>query len=80
MKVLVVFLFGIKIVLLLNMLLWRKDQKQNHLLPFFNFRYWILDVSKVHASGSNAWDTAVHDASEEYKHRMVNQETCGHVF
>lgn len=34
-------------------------------------RYWILDVSKVYASGSNAWDTAVHDASEEYKHRMV---------
>lgn len=31
----------------------------------------MLDVSKVYASGSNAWDTAVHDASEEYKHRMV---------
>jgi len=35
-------------------------------------RYWMLDVSKVHASsGSNAWDTAVHNASEEYKQRMV---------
>lgn len=33
----------------------------------------MLDVSKVYASGSNAWDTAVHDASEEYKHRMVNK-------
>jgi len=32
----------------------------------------MLDVSKVHASsGSNAWDTAVHNASEEYKQRMV---------
>lgn len=37
-------------------------------------RYWMLDVSKVYASGSNAWDTAVHDASEEYKHRMVRDE------
>ncbi|XP_045913951.1 transmembrane protein 222 isoform X2 [Micropterus dolomieu] len=35
-------------------------------------KYWMLDVSKVYASGSNAWDTAVHDASEEYKHRMHN--------
>lgn len=35
-------------------------------------RYWMLDVSKVHASsGSNAWDSAVHNASEEYKQRMV---------
>ncbi|KAM4629903.1 transmembrane protein 222 isoform 2-T2 [Polymixia lowei] len=33
-------------------------------------KYWMLDVGKVYASGSNAWDTAVHDASEEYKHRM----------
>lgn len=39
-------------------------------LPFF-LRYWMLDVSKVYASGSNAWDTAVHNASEEYKQRMV---------
>lgn len=32
----------------------------------------MLDVSKVHASsGSNTWDTAVHNASEEYKQRMV---------
>lgn len=38
----------------------------------FHCRYWMLDVSKVYGSGSNAWDTAVHDASEEYKHRMVN--------
>lgn len=34
-------------------------------------RYWKLDPSKVFATGANAWDTAVHDASEEYKHRMV---------
>lgn len=38
----------------------------------FDRRYWMLDVGKVYASGSNAWDTAVRDASEEYKHRMVN--------
>ncbi len=31
----------------------------------------MLDVSKVYASGSNVWDTAVHNASEEYKQRMV---------
>ncbi|XDV34444.1 hypothetical protein PO909_004602 [Leuciscus waleckii] len=36
-------------------------------------KYWMLDVSKVHASsGSNTWDTAVHNASEEYKQRMHN--------
>lgn len=35
-------------------------------------KYWMLDVSRVYTSGSNAWDTAVHDASEEYKHRMHN--------
>ncbi|XP_029023277.1 transmembrane protein 222 [Betta splendens] len=35
-------------------------------------KYWMLDVSKVYANGANAWDTAVHDASEEYKHRMHN--------
>ncbi|XP_031644573.1 transmembrane protein 222 isoform X2 [Oncorhynchus kisutch] len=35
-------------------------------------KYWMLDVAKVYASGSNAWDTAVHDASEEYKNRMHN--------
>lgn len=34
-------------------------------------RYWKLDPAQVYASGPNAWDTAVHDASEEYKHRMV---------
>lgn len=33
----------------------------------------MLDVSKVYTSGTNAWDRAVHDASEEYKHRMVRQ-------
>lgn len=44
--------------------------------PLFGCRYWVLDVSKVYASGSNAWDTAVHDASEEYKHRMVNKCSC----
>uniref|UniRef100_A0A8B9X2Z2 Transmembrane protein 222 n=1 Tax=Bos mutus grunniens TaxID=30521 RepID=A0A8B9X2Z2_BOSMU len=35
-------------------------------------RYWKLDPAQVYASGPNAWDTAVHDASEEYKHRMHN--------
>ncbi|XP_027720728.1 transmembrane protein 222 isoform X2 [Vombatus ursinus] len=35
-------------------------------------KYWKLDPSKVHASRPNAWDTAVHEASEEYKHRMHN--------
>ncbi|XP_054148190.1 transmembrane protein 222 [Melozone crissalis] len=35
-------------------------------------KYWKLDPSKVCAPGANAWDTAVHDASEEYKHRMHN--------
>uniref|UniRef100_A0AAY4BGP7 Transmembrane protein 222b n=2 Tax=Denticeps clupeoides TaxID=299321 RepID=A0AAY4BGP7_9TELE len=35
-------------------------------------KYWMLDVSKVYASGSDAWDCAVHDASEEYKRRMHN--------
>ncbi|KAJ8340798.1 hypothetical protein SKAU_G00330890 [Synaphobranchus kaupii] len=35
-------------------------------------KYWKLDISKVYGSGSNAWDTAVHDASEEYKNRMHN--------
>ncbi|KAJ8334916.1 hypothetical protein SKAU_G00405550 [Synaphobranchus kaupii] len=35
-------------------------------------KYWKLDVGKVHASGSNAWDLAVRDASEAYKHRMHN--------
>ncbi|XP_032158070.1 transmembrane protein 222 isoform X1 [Mustela erminea] len=33
-------------------------------------KYWKLDPAQVYASGPNAWDTAVHDASEEYKHRM----------
>ncbi|NXK95884.1 TM222 protein, partial [Formicarius rufipectus] len=35
-------------------------------------KYWKLDPNKVYATGANAWDTAVHDASEEYKHRMHN--------
>ncbi|XP_061616765.1 transmembrane protein 222 [Phyllopteryx taeniolatus] len=35
-------------------------------------KYWMLDVSKVYAGGLSAWDMAVHDASEEYKHRMHN--------
>lgn len=39
-------------------------------------RYWKLDPSKVCATGPNAWDTAVHDASEEYKHRMVQLLPC----
>ncbi|XP_035759871.1 transmembrane protein 222 isoform X1 [Egretta garzetta] len=36
------------------------------------YQYWKLDPSKVYSTGPNAWDTAVHDASEEYKHRMHN--------
>ncbi|KFV85162.1 Transmembrane protein 222, partial [Struthio camelus australis] len=35
-------------------------------------KYWKLDPSKVYSTSPNAWDTAVHDASEEYKHRMHN--------
>ncbi|NXD16773.1 TM222 protein, partial [Nothocercus nigrocapillus] len=35
-------------------------------------RYWKLDPGKVYSTSPNAWDTAVHDASEEYKHRMHN--------
>lgn len=46
------------------------DQCPVH-LPF-PFRFWKLDPGQVYASGPNAWDTAVHDASEEYKHRMHN--------
>lgn len=39
-------------------------------------RYWKLDPGKVYSSSPNAWDTAVHDASEEYKHRMVQLCVC----
>ncbi|XP_019403511.1 PREDICTED: transmembrane protein 222 isoform X3 [Crocodylus porosus] len=35
-------------------------------------KYWKLDPNKVYSTSPNAWDTAVHDASEEYKHRMHN--------
>ncbi|CAJ0937359.1 unnamed protein product [Ranitomeya imitator] len=35
-------------------------------------KYWQLDSSLVYASGPNPWDTAVNEASEEYKHRMHN--------
>ncbi|XP_037058931.1 transmembrane protein 222 isoform X3 [Peromyscus leucopus] len=35
-------------------------------------KFWKLDPAQVYASGPNAWDAAVHDASEEYKHRMHN--------
>lgn len=35
-------------------------------------KYWKLDADKVYASGPNAWDTSVNDASEEYKQRMHN--------
>ncbi|KAM4045697.1 transmembrane protein 222 isoform 2-T2 [Anomaloglossus baeobatrachus] len=35
-------------------------------------KYWQLDPNLVYASGPNPWDTAVHEASEEYKHRMHN--------
>ncbi|KAE8623940.1 hypothetical protein XENTR_v10005783 [Xenopus tropicalis] len=42
------------------------------LLSPFSFRYWQLDPSLIRANGSNPWDTAVNDASEEYKHHMHN--------
>ncbi|XP_040193781.1 transmembrane protein 222 isoform X1 [Rana temporaria] len=35
-------------------------------------KYWQLDPNLVYANGPNPWDTAVHEASEEYKHRMHN--------
>ncbi|PIO24939.1 hypothetical protein AB205_0004150 [Aquarana catesbeiana] len=34
--------------------------------------YWQLDPNLVYANGPNPWDTAVNEASEEYKHRMHN--------
>ncbi|KAJ8320291.1 hypothetical protein KUTeg_001878 [Tegillarca granosa] len=34
-------------------------------------KYWQLDMSRVR-DGKDAWDKAVHEASEEYKHRMHN--------
>lgn len=43
----------------------------------FPGRYWKLDPTQVYTSGPNAWDTAVHDASEEYKHRMVGAGSPG---
>ncbi|XP_036112901.1 transmembrane protein 222 isoform X3 [Molossus molossus] len=48
---------------------WCPTQRQS---VGFLSRYWKLDPARVYASGPNAWDTAVHDASEEYKHRMHN--------
>ncbi|XP_043940335.1 transmembrane protein 222 isoform X2 [Protopterus annectens] len=35
-------------------------------------KYWKLDPGKVYSNVPNAWDAAVHDASEEYRHRMHN--------
>ncbi|XP_030074305.1 transmembrane protein 222 [Microcaecilia unicolor] len=35
-------------------------------------KYWKLDSTKVYSTSQSAWDTAVHEASEEYKHRMHN--------
>ncbi|KAF4076225.1 hypothetical protein AMELA_G00227760 [Ameiurus melas] len=35
-------------------------------------KFWKLDKNKVYSGGPSAWDTAVLDASEEYKHRMHN--------
>uniref|UniRef100_A0A9J8C877 Transmembrane protein 222a n=1 Tax=Cyprinus carpio carpio TaxID=630221 RepID=A0A9J8C877_CYPCA len=35
-------------------------------------KYWKLDKNKVYGGGANAWDLAVHEASEEYKNRMHN--------
>lgn len=46
-------------------------------LVFGFFRYWKLDPNKVYSFGPSAWDTAVHDASEEYKHRMVREFQLG---
>uniref|UniRef100_A0A8C2B3Y5 Transmembrane protein 222b n=1 Tax=Cyprinus carpio TaxID=7962 RepID=A0A8C2B3Y5_CYPCA len=40
--------------------------------PYFVSVSIFTYVSKVYASGSNVWDTAVHNASEEYKQRMHN--------
>lgn len=37
-----------------------------------------MDKNKVYGGGSSAWDTAVHDASEEYKHRMVKYSLKNH--
>lgn len=45
--------------------------------PLPPLRYWKLDPAQVYASGPNAWDTGVHDASEEYKHRMVGGPPLG---
>ncbi|XP_016114808.1 transmembrane protein 222-like isoform X1 [Sinocyclocheilus grahami] len=36
-------------------------------------KFWKLDRNKVYGGGANAWDLAVHEASEEYKTRML----CG---
>ncbi|XP_069828743.1 transmembrane protein 222 isoform X2 [Dendropsophus ebraccatus] len=36
-------------------------------------KYWQLDPNLVYAGGPNPWDTAVHEASEEYKHRMCRR-------
>lgn len=47
-------------------------EPRDHGRDLFSFpRYWKLDPGKVYSSNPNMWDTAVHDASEEYKHRMV---------
>ncbi|XP_032824062.1 transmembrane protein 222 [Petromyzon marinus] len=35
-------------------------------------RYWMLEPSKIGVSHPNAWDKAISEASEEYKHRMHN--------
>nr|XP_033813122.1 transmembrane protein 222 isoform X3 [Geotrypetes seraphini] len=35
-------------------------------------KYWKLDSTKVYSTSQSAWDTSVHEASEEYKHRMHN--------
>lgn len=35
-------------------------------------RYWQLDIGRV-PMGAQAWDRAVHEASEEYKQRAVSK-------
>lgn len=53
-----------------------KGERQRDVICSCLCRYWKLDPGKVYSSSPNAWDTAVHDASEEYKHRMVQLCVC----
>ncbi|XP_040507907.1 transmembrane protein 222 isoform X1 [Gallus gallus] len=57
---------------LLRVVLLKENHVKLNLLRGVTTMYWKLDPGKVYSSSPNAWDTAVHDASEEYKHRMHN--------